>query len=172
MSVCFIGDDVENAEEESLDLVTGDGDLNMEDAVTARIKGTDEMNDLAVVTVKKSDIPKDTLSQIKIAKLGNSDSLTVGEQVVAIGNALGYGQSVTSGWVSALNRNISTEDGSGTDLIQTDAAINPGNSGRCSSQYAGENDLELILRNMQIMQWRGWDMLFPFPRHSQFLRIL
>ena len=129
LSVCFIGDDVENAEEESLDLVTGDGDLNLEDAVTARIKGTDEMNDLAVVTVKKSDIPKDTLSQIKIAKLGNSDSLTVGEQVVAIGNALGYGQSVTSGWVSALNRNISTEDGSGTDLIQTDAAINPGNSG-------------------------------------------
>lgn len=138
LSVCFIGDDVENAEEESLNLVTGDGDLNLEDAVTAKIKGTDEMNDLAVVTVKKADIPEDTLSQIKVAKLGSSDSLTVGEQVVAIGNALGYGQSVTSGWVSALNRNISTEDGSGTDLIQTDAAINPGNSGGALLNMQGE----------------------------------
>lgn len=138
LSVCFIGDDVENAEEESLNLVTGDGDLNLEDAVTAKIKGTDEMNDLAVVTVKKADIPEDTLSRIKVAKLGSSDSLTVGEQVVAIGNALGYGQSVTSGWVSALNRNISTEDGSGTDLIQTDAAINPGNSGGALLNMQGE----------------------------------
>lgn len=138
LSVCFIGDDVENAEEESLNLVTGDGDLNLEDAVTAKIKGTDEKNDLAVVTVRKSDIPEDTLNQIKVAKLGNSDSLSVGEQVVAIGNALGYGQSVTSGWVSALNRNISTEDGSGTDLIQTDAAINPGNSGGALLNMQGE----------------------------------
>lgn len=138
LSVCFIGDDVENAEEESLNLVTGDGDLNLEDAVTGSIKGTDAENDLAVVTVKKADIPEDTLSQIKVAKLGNSDSLTVGEQVVAIGNALGYGQSVTSGWVSALNRNISTEDGSGTDLIQTDAAINPGNSGGALLNMQGE----------------------------------
>lgn len=138
LSVCFIGKDVVNAEEESLNLVTGDGDINLEDAVTAKIKGTDEDNDLAVVTVKKADIPTDTMEKIKIAKLGSSDSLTVGEQVVAIGNALGYGQSVTSGWVSALNRNIRTEEVSGTELIQTDAAINPGNSGGALLNMKGE----------------------------------
>lgn len=138
LSVCFIGNDVVNAEEESLNMVTGDGDINLEDAVTAKIKGTDENNDLAVVTVKKADIPADTLAQIKVAKLGSSDSLTVGEQVVAIGNALGYGQSVTSGWVSALNRNLSTDEVSGTDLIQTDAAINPGNSGGALLNMQGE----------------------------------
>lgn len=138
LSVCFIGNDVENAEEESLDMVTGDGDINLEDAVTAKIKGTDENNDLAVVTVKKSDIPSDTLGQIKVASIGSSDSLTVGEQVVAIGNALGYGQSVTSGWVSALNRSISTGDVSGNGLIQTDAAINPGNSGGALLNMQGE----------------------------------
>lgn len=138
LSVCFIGNDVANAEEESLNLVTGDGDINLEDAVIAKIKGTDENNDLAVVTVKKSDVPSDTLSRIKVAKLGSSDSLIVGEQVVAIGNALGYGQSVTSGWISALNRNIDISDGSGTDLIQTDAAINPGNSGGALLNLQGE----------------------------------
>ncbi len=110
----------------------------MEDAVSAKIKGTDESNDLAVVAVQKSDIPEDTLSQIKIAQLGNSDHLQVGEQVVAIGNALGYGQSVTSGWISALNRNISTDDGTSSSLIQTDAAINPGNSGGALLNMQGE----------------------------------
>ena len=115
-----------------------DGDVNVEDAVSAKIKGTDESNDLAVVAVQKSDIPEDTLSQIKIAQLGNSDDLQVGEQVVAIGNALGYGQSVTSGWISALNRNISTDDGTSSDLIQTDAAINPGNSGGALLNMQGE----------------------------------
>ena len=115
-----------------------DGDVNVEDAVSAKIKGTDESNDLAVVAVQKSDIPEDTLSQIKIAQLGNSDDLQVGEQVVAIGNALGYGQSVTSGWISALNRNISTDDGTSSSLIQTDAAINPGNSGGALLNMQGE----------------------------------
>ena len=115
-----------------------DGDVNVEDAVSAKIKGTDEANDLAVVAVQKSDIPEDTLSQIKIAQLGNSDDLQVGEQVVAIGNALGYGQSVTSGWISALNRNISTDDGTSSGLIQTDAAINPGNSGGALLNMQGE----------------------------------
>ena len=129
LSVCFIGDDVANAETETVN--AGDnGDLNVEDAVSAKIKGTDADNDLAVVAVKKSDIPEDTLNQIKIAQIGSSDDLAVGQQVVAIGNALGYGQSVTSGWISALNRTISTDDGTNsTGLIQTDAAINPGNSG-------------------------------------------
>ena len=121
LSVCFVGNDVVNAEEETVDMSGSDGDVNVEDAVSAKIKGTDESNDLAVVAVQKSDIPEDTLSQIKIAQLGNSDDLQVGEQVVAIGNALGYGQSVTSGWISALNRNISTDDGTSSGLIQTDA---------------------------------------------------
>ena len=138
LSVCFIGKDVVNAEEETQNLASGDGDINVEDAVSAKIKGTDEENDLAVVAVKKSDIPEDTLSEIKIAQLGNSDGLIVGEQVVAIGNALGYGQSVTSGWVSALNRSIATDEGTNTELIQTDAAINPGNSGGALLNMKGE----------------------------------
>ena len=138
LSVCFIGNDVTNAETETVN--AGDnGDLNVEDAVSAKIKGTDTDNDLAVVAVQKSDIPADTLSQIKIAQIGSSDDLVVGQQVVAIGNALGYGQSVTSGWVSALNRTISTEDGTNsTGLIQTDAAINPGNSGGALLNMKGE----------------------------------
>lgn len=138
LSVCFIGDDVANAETETVN--AGDnGDLNVEDAVSAKIKGTDADNDLAVVAVKKSDIPEDTLNQIKIAQIGSSDDLAVGQQVVAIGNALGYGQSVTSGWISALNRTISTDDGTNsTGLIQTDAAINPGNSGGALLNMKGE----------------------------------
>ena len=138
LSVCFIGDDVANAETETVN--AGDsGDLNLEDAVSAKIKGTDADNDLAVVAVRTSDIPEDTLNQIKIAQIGSSDDLVVGQQVVAIGNALGYGQSVTSGWVSALNRTISTEDGTNsTGLIQTDAAINPGNSGGALLNMKGE----------------------------------
>ena len=138
LSVCFIEDDVANAETETVN--AGDnGDLNVEDAVSAKIKGTDADNDLAVVAVKKSDIPEDTLNQIKIAQIGSSDDLAVGQQVVAIGNALGYGQSVTSGWISALNRTISTDDGTNsTGLIQTDAAINPGNSGGALLNMKGE----------------------------------
>ena len=138
LSVCFIGDDVANAETETVN--AGDNvDLNVEDAVSAKIKGTDADNDLAVVAVKKSDIPEDTLNQIKIAQIGSSDDLAVGQQVVAIGNALGYGQSVTSGWISALNRTISTDDGTNsTGLIQTDAAINPGNSGGALLNMKGE----------------------------------
>ena len=138
LSVCFIGDDVANAETETVN--AGDnGDLNVEDAVSAKIKGTDADNDLAVVAVKKSDIPEDTLNQIKIAQIGSSDDLAVGQQVVAIGNALGYGQYVTSGWISALNRTISTDDGTNsTGLIQTDAAINPGNSGGALLNMKGE----------------------------------
>lgn len=138
LSVCFIGDDVANAETETVN--AGDnGDLNVEDAVSAKIKGTDADNDLAVVAVKKLDIPEDTLNQIKIAQIGSSDDLAVGQQVVAIGNALGYGQSVTSGWISALNRTISTDDGTNsTGLIQTDAAINPGNSGGALLNMKGE----------------------------------
>lgn len=96
--------------------------------VAAVVKGTDPSNDLAVVSVSLDDIDKDTLDAITIAEIGDSDSLLVGQQVVAVGNALGYGQSVTTGIVSALNRKIAL-DGYSTELIQTDAAINPGNSG-------------------------------------------
>lgn len=103
--------------------------------VEAQIQGTDADDDLAVVKVAKSDISDSTLNTIKVATLGDSDSLSVGDDVIAIGNALGYGQSVTTGVVSALNRQVEAEDEStGTTtttsgLIQTDAAINPGNSG-------------------------------------------
>ena len=132
LTVCFAGSDVVGAEEETQAMASSsDGDADVDNAVSAKIKGTDEENDLAVVAVEKSDIPDETMDEIKIAQMGSSDDLVVGEQVVAIGNALGYGQSVTSGWISALNRSISTEDGEASGLIQTDAAINPGNSGRC-----------------------------------------
>ncbi len=105
-----------------------------ETAVTAEVKGTDPSTDLAVVSVKITDIPQETLDQIAVAVIGDSDALELGEQVVAIGNALGYGQSVTSGYVSAFNRNLTFTDDDGTTtestgLIQTDAAINSGNSG-------------------------------------------
>ena len=95
---------------------------------TAYIKGTDEGNDLAVISVSMDEMTEDTLSQIAIATLGDSDSLKIGQSVVAIGNALGYGQSVTTGVVSALERELTVENVTGT-FIQTDAAINPGNSG-------------------------------------------
>lgn len=78
------------------------------------------------------------MNEIKIAQIGSSDDLLVGEQVVAIGNALGYGQSVTSGWISALNRSVMMSDGTSSDLIQTDAAINPGNSGGALLNMRGE----------------------------------
>ena len=114
-----------------------DSNETLENAVEAKIKGTDSDNDLAVVAVKLEDIPEDILSQIKVATIGDSDSLTMGEQVVAIGNALGYGQSVTSGYVSALNKQVSSENADST-FIQTDAAINPGNSGGALLNMKGE----------------------------------
>ena len=95
----------------------------------AAVKGSDPSNDLAVVAVQRSDISDDTMDKIKVAEIGSSDDLVVGEQVVAIGNALGYGQSVTTGIVSALNRTIQADGYDNTELIQTDAAINGGNSG-------------------------------------------
>lgn len=111
-----------------------------DDAVyEAQVKGTDSDNDLAVVAVKISDMSEDTLKSIKVVSIGNSDELEIGEQVVAIGNALGYGQSVTSGWISAVDREVTDEDGKTTGkLIQTDAAINPGNSGGALLNMQGE----------------------------------
>ena len=95
----------------------------------AQLCGADEEADLAVLKVALSDLSNDTLSQIAVIAVGDSDALEVGEQVVAIGNALGYGQSVTTGIVSALNRSLTNENGTTSTYIQTDAAINPGNSG-------------------------------------------
>lgn len=105
-------------------------------SVDAAIKGTDSESDLAVVAVQLGDIPAETLEQIKTATLGDSDELKVGQGVIAIGNALGYGQSVTVGYVSALNREVTT-DGITRTLLQTDAAINP-NSGGALLNMKGE----------------------------------
>ncbi len=115
LSVCFIDDEV----------------------YEAVVKGTDPDNDLAVIAVKVSDIKKSTMEKIAIATMGDSDALVIGEQVVAIGNALGYGQSVTTGIISALERDVEIDD-IAKDLIQTDAAINPGNSGGALLNMRGE----------------------------------
>ena len=136
LSVCFQdkkkeqgAENVQNTSEDN------QGGADTENAVAAQIKGTDAENDLAVIAVKKADIPEETLGEIKIAQLGSSNDLVVGEQVVAIGNALGFGQSVTSGYVSALDRYV---DNMTTPCIQTDAAINPGNSGGALLNKNGE----------------------------------
>lgn len=116
-------------------------------ACAAKVKGYDSEKDLAVVAVSLDDIDSDTMDAITIATIGNSDDLKVGAQVVAIGNALGYGQSVTTGIVSAKNRQLNSDDtvgdydsdsNSATNLIQTDAAINPGNSGGALLNMNGE----------------------------------
>ena len=106
-------------------------------SVEAQIKGTDADNDLAVVAVNIEDIEQATIDAIKVATIGDSSKLVVGEQVVAIGNALGYGQSVTAGYVSALDREVTVENVT-ANLIQTDAAINPGNSGGALLNMQGE----------------------------------
>lgn len=104
----------------------------------AIVKGKKVSMDLAVVAVDLTQMPEGTLDKISIATIGNSDDLLIGESVVAIGNALGYGQSVTTGIVSALNREIVTETGETGNFIQTDAAINPGNSGGALINMKGE----------------------------------
>ena len=104
----------------------------------AKIKGTDSDVDLAVIAVPLDSISADTKKSITTATFGDSDALSVGDQVVAIGNALGYGQSVTTGIISAKDRDIQTENGTETGLLQTDAAINPGNSGGALLNMQGE----------------------------------
>ena len=106
-------------------------------SVDAKIKGVSERNDIAIVFVEKSKLDSKTLDSIKIATLGNSNELKVGNGIIAIGNALGYGQSVTTGVVSALNREVSTDEAS-QDMIQIDAAINGGNSGGALLNSKGE----------------------------------
>ena len=121
---------VDGAEELSIQFVN-------EKSVDARIKGTSERKDVAIVSVKLSDLDNETLSAIKIATIGDSSKLKVGNGIIAIGNALGYGQSVTTGVVSALNREV-TIDNISTKMIQIDAAINGGNSGGALLNSAGE----------------------------------
>lgn len=122
-------------------VVSGAQDLSVgfvdESVAEAAVKGTDADHDIAVIAVKLSDLSEDTLSAIKVIEIGSSSDLEVGEQVVAIGNALGYGQSVTTGIVSALNREVTIDNTTNT-LIQTDAAINPGNSGGALLNMSGQ----------------------------------
>lgn len=119
-----------------------DEDSDNPSLVSAKLKGYDSDKDLAVISVALNDITDDMKSQIKIATIGDSSSLQLGQEVVAIGNALGYGQSVTTGIISALNREVSVTNDDGTSitnkLIQTDAAINPGNSGGALLNMNGE----------------------------------
>lgn len=119
-----------------------DEDSDNPSLVSAKLKGYDSDKDLAVISVALSDITDEMKSQIKVATIGDSSSLQLGQEVVAIGNALGYGQSVTTGIISALNREVSVTNDDGTSitnkLIQTDAAINPGNSGGALLNMNGE----------------------------------
>ena len=121
---------VEDAEELSVQFIN-------EKSVDAKIKGTSERKDIAVISVKISDLDEDTISKIKIATMGDSTKLKVGNGIIAIGNALGYGQSVTTGVVSAINREV-TIDNTTNKMIQIDAAINGGNSGGALLNSAGE----------------------------------
>lgn len=105
---------------------------------SATVKGTDSTHDLAVVEVDMNKLTDDTKNNVKIATIGNSDETKVGEQAIAIGNALGYGTSVTVGYISAKDREIDAEDSGSVKLLQTDAAINPGNSGGALVNSAGE----------------------------------
>ena len=124
-------------------VVSGSSELSVcfgddeEKVASAKVKGTDAGNDLAIIAVRLDDMSDDTKAYIKIAKLGDSDSANVGDQVVAIGNALGYGQSVTTGIISAKDRKVTIENIT-ANLIQTDAAINPGNSGGALFNMKGE----------------------------------
>lgn len=126
---------VTNAQEDATTLSVSFVDNSVYEA---QLCGTDTDIDLAVLKVAVSDLTDDTLSQIAVITVGDSDALEVGEQVVAIGNALGYGQSVTTGIVSALDRSITNESGTTSTYIQTDAAINPGNSGGALLNLDGE----------------------------------
>ena len=133
--ICTNNHVVEDAEEITVSFID-------ETSAKATLKGMDPDNDLAVVAVEMSEIGEETLDAIRVAQMGSSDDLRVGEQVVAIGNALGYGQSVTTGILSAKDREIQVWDGYSeltySDLLQTDAAINPGNSGGPLFNMEGE----------------------------------
>lgn len=144
----------------------------------AKVKGTDADNDLAVIAVPLDSISDETMSAIAVANIGDSDSLKVGEQVVAIGNALGYGQSVTTGIASAVNRTLSgssseagTDDSNAATYIQTDAAINPGNSGgallNMNGEVIGINSAKLASTEVE-----GMGYAIPMSRASDIIENL
>lgn len=139
----------------------------------ANIKGTDSTNDLAVISIPLNSISSDTMSQIKVASIGDSNALKVGEQVVAIGNALGYGQSVTTGIVSAIDRTISasTAQEEVPTYIQTDAAINPGNSGgalvNMNGEVVGINSAKIASSSVE-----GMGYAIPVTRVSDIIETL
>lgn len=148
-------------------------------AYEANIKGMDSVNDLAVIAIPLDSISGDTMSQIKVAAVGDSDALKVGEQVVAIGNALGYGQSVTTGIVSAKNRSIGSQSRavSASDseeaptYIQTDAAINPGNSGGALVNMRGEV-IGINSAKMSSTEVEGMGYAIPISRVSHIIETL
>ncbi len=149
---------ISNAKEISV-YFNSDGEAADENnVISAKIKGTEPSKDLAVIAVQLSDIPQETRDIIKIATIGDSSALKIGEPVVAIGNAYGYGLSVTSGIVSALNREVSVQADGQTitnKLIQTDAAINPGNSGGAllngNGELVGINSVKFISEEVEGM---------------------
>ncbi len=131
LTVTFYGIDEDGIEEKKEDGKSAN-------TIAAAIKGIDNSKDLAVISVKVADVDKKILDKIKVARIGDSDSIVIGEQVVAIGNALGYGQSVTTGIISAKNRTLDDLGAGAQGLLQTDAAINPGNSGGALLNMDGE----------------------------------
>ena len=149
---------ISNAKEISVYFNSDGEDADEDNVFSAKIKGTDVNKDLAVISVALEDIPQETLDIVKIATIGDSAALEIGEPVVAIGNAYGYGLSVTSGIVSALNREVSVQSEGQTitnKLIQTDAAINPGNSGGALLNSRGEligiNSVKFISEDVEGM---------------------
>ncbi len=149
---------VSGAKEISVYFNSDGEDADEDNVISAKVKGTDPGKDLAVIAVLTEDIPKETQDMIKIAAVGDSSTMEVGEPVVAIGNAYGYGLSVTSGIVSALNREVSVTSEGATitnRLIQTDAAINPGNSGGALLNSKGEligiNSVKFISEDVEGM---------------------
>ena len=139
--------------------------------VAAAVKGTDSATDLAIIAVKLSDIPSDTMSKIKVATLGNSDNVKVGQQVIAIGNALGYGQSLTVGYISALDREITDENGIQHTYIQTDAAINPGNSGGALLDLNG-NVIGINAAKNASTEVEGMGFAIPISKAQEILKNL
>lgn len=139
--------------------------------VSAAVKGTDSASDLAIIAVQLKDISADTMSKIKVAALGNSDEIKVGQQVIAIGNALGYGQSVTVGYVSALDREITDEKGISRTFIQTDAAINPGNSGGALIDLSG-NVIGINAAKTASTEVEGMGFAIPISKAQEILNSL
>lgn len=141
-------------------------------SVDATVKGKSKARDIAVITVKKSDIDEKTLNSIKLATLGDSKKLKVGEGIIAIGNALGYGQSVTTGVISALNREISVE-GMTNNMIQIDAAINGGNSGgaliNSNGEVVGINSVKFSTKSTSSSSIEGMGFAIPISDVSELI---